>query len=373
MAGIYAHIPFCHAKCAYCDFYSTPLKDGFNATATRFVDVLLDEFALRSDELHGEPVTTLYIGGGTPSSLPPDQLERLIGGLYCDTVTELTVEVNPEDVELALCRAMRRAGVNRVSMGVQSLVDAELKAVGRRHSAAQALDAFSMLRDEGFNNISLDLIYGLPGQTPDSFIQSLSHILSLKPEHLSCYLLSYEEGTRLWAMREAGKIAEASEAVATDCYRHLCRLAAEAGMEHYEISNFAMPGFRARHNANYWRGIPYLGLGPGAHSFDGSRRRYNGNNLNRWLESPAQVLVCEPVNTPGEAVDEYLMTRLRTDRGIDLDEFGMLFGADSLSRLRQDMAPLLRRQMLICHEGQVRVPENRWLLTDAVLIELLQG
>lgn len=237
MAGLYVHVPFCHAKCLYCDFYSMPAHQHIEA----WMKALLNEWNVRRHELK-EPVTTLYIGGGTPSNLPHNMLGELITTLKQPSMTEITVEVNPEDVTDQLATTLKKNGVNRVSMGVQSLADAELQAVGRRHSAQKAIEAVELLRKSGINNLSLDLIYGLPYQTIESWQQSVKGILELHPEHISAYSLSYEDGTRLTAQLKNGKITETPQEVSAEMYEILCRLLKE---EDTSITKFPILHCRA--------------------------------------------------------------------------------------------------------------------------------
>lgn len=362
MSGLYIHIPFCRAKCAYCDFFSTPRRHD----STAYVDAVIAEYEARRSELP-DAVRTVYFGGGTPSSLPPDELRRLVRHFAALTPEEFTVEVNPEDVGTALARMLADEGVNRISMGVQSLVDAELAAVGRRHTAARALDAVATLRRAGCRNLCLDLIYGLPGQNIDSWRHSLEGVLALRPEHLSCYALAFEQGTRLWAMRECGKVTEASQELSDAMYRILCSAAAAHGYEHYEIANFALPGCRSRHNSAYWNFTPYLGIGPGAHSFDGTMRRYNHCKIKEYIAAPATFSIVEE-ETPTERLNDYVMTALRTSDGIDLSFVADRFGDEAARRLRRLSAADCRYNPT---PRGFRIAEESWLLGDALTIPLL--
>lgn len=349
MAGLYVHIPFCRHKCAYCDFYSGPLR-GFRPDD--YARALLREHVARR---LADAYQTVYIGGGTPSTLAPSLLEpllRLGRG-------EATVEVNPEDVTPQMAERWLAAGANRVSMGVQSLIDEELKAVGRRHSASQALEAFRILRRAGFDNISLDLIYGLPGQTPQSWRRSLEGVLELEPEHLSAYSLSYEPGTLLHTRLSMGKLRETPEEEVVEMYTDLCSLTAQARFEHYEISNFALPGRHSCHNSAYWDSTPYLGLGPGAHSFDGSVRSYNPPNLSAYMENPTASFRIEE-ETPVERHNDLLMTALRTARGLDPS---ML-----TARERTKASHLLQPAA----DGRLRISEADWLRSDPIIIALMR-
>lgn len=363
MAGIYVHVPFCRCKCAYCDFYSLarPDKSGDYAAALR------SEYAQRRHELADLPVETVYFGGGTPSMLPPDMLTALAAMTITADTVEATIEVNPEDVTAANARAWRRAGFNRVSMGVQSLDDDALHYLRRRHSAADALAALATLRRAGFDNISADLIYGLPAQSPAAFADSLRSLLDAGIEHLSAYILSYEPGTLMDLRRKRGECAEADDDTIAQMYADLCRTAADAAMEHYEISNFALPGRRSRHNSAYWTGTPYLGLGPGAHSLgaDG-RRRYQEPDLRAYIASPADTLTDDP-ETADEMLDDIIMVSLRRAEGLDLT---ILAPADAAA-LESRALPRLADGSLCRAGSRLFIPENKWLLADSVIRDLM--
>lgn len=302
-----------------------------------------------------EMYETVYIGGGTPSTMSPS----LLAPLLALGRGERTVEVNPEDVTPKMAEEWLKAGANRVSMGVQSLVDAELAAVGRRHTAEGAVAAFRTLRDAGFDNISLDLIFGLPGQTPESWRRSLEGVLQLAPEHLSAYSLTYEPGTLLHTRLMTGRLKETPEDEVVEMYTALCELTRSAGLEHYEISNFCRPGFHSRHNSSYWDFTPYLGLGPGAHSFDGNDRSYNPADLGRYMANPAGVATIEP-ETPVERHNDLIMTALRTARGLDP------------SVLTAAELKLALRLLTETPEGRLRISESDWLRSDPIIIDLLR-
>lgn len=349
MAGLYIHIPFCRHKCAYCDFYSGPLR-GFRPE--EYANALTEELRARGISDRYE---TVYIGGGTPSTMDPQLLApflRLGRG-------ECTVEVNPEDINGETAEKWLEAGANRVSMGVQSLIDSELKAVGRCHTAAHAVEAYRTLRRAGFENISLDLIYGLPGQTPDSWRQSLMGVIDLEPEHLSAYSLSYEPGTLLHTRLMTGKIRETAEDDVVEMYGTLCAAARASGLEHYEISNFAKPGYRSRHNSSYWDSTPYLGLGPGAHSFDGNIRSFNPPNLGEYMKNPAASFRIEE-ETATERHNNTIMTALRTARGLDPS----VLTPSELAKARVLLHPTA--------DGRLRISEPDWLRADPLTIEFLR-
>ena len=318
--GIYIHVPFCQSRCIYCDFYSTTYGAEWKRS---YVDSLKREMQLRREEIDVTRVPSLYIGGGTPSQLPSTLLQEVFRAIQENFTlakdAEVTIEANPDDVTPEWLAALSQTPVNRISMGVQTFSDSLLCFLNRRHTSHQAIEAVQRCQDAGYSNISLDLIYGLPGQTFEDWCRDVKLLLSLDVPHLSAYALSYEEGTALSKMLQDGKVDEASDELSWQMYEYLMNETAAAGMEHYEISNFAKPGMHSRHNSSYWDGSPYLGLGPGAHSFDGGCvRRSNDTSLKDYVCSTADVPHQKEVLTPEEQYDELVMTRLRTASGLPL-------------------------------------------------------
>lgn len=369
MAGLYIHIPFCRSKCIYCDFYSMPPRGRVD----EYVVALKREWELRHDELRGERVTTLYMGGGTPSLLAPHHLAELLATLPTDDVVEFTVEVNPDDMTRDYAHALAALGVNRVSMGVQSFDDRDLRVLNRRHTAAQAIAAVDYCLDAGITNVGIDLIYALPGQSLAAWRANVARALSLPVKHLSAYNLSYEHGTRLWVMRERGLVDEVDDDTCVAMHETLCDLAAESGWEHYEISNFARPGFRSRHNSAYWNGTPYLGLGAAAHSYDGTTRSANLPHLRHYLEEIARGgVACERETLQWwERHDEDVMLRLRTSDGLDLNVMAARYGEEAATTLTAKAAPfvacgLLRRDGLV-----YRLTRAGIMLSDSIITALL--
>ena len=366
MAGVYVHIPFCASRCSYCDFYST-LR--LAEAGERYVEAVVAEARLRSGELHSAAVKTLYLGGGTPSQLPLPLLEHLINGLRASidltAVEEFTIEANPDDVTPEWCAAVAELGVNRVSMGVQSFEDDILRFIGRRHTARQAVDAVANLRESGIMNISIDLIFGLPGQTVDSWTQSVEQAIDLAPQHISAYGLTYEEGTRLWHQRERGEVLEVPEEQCLEMYRILVDRLQAAGYVHYEISNFAMPGYHSRHNSSYWDDTPYLGLGAAAHSYDCCVRRYNPHDLKQYIDkvNAGQPAYEQEELTRWERYDERVMLGLRTARGVDADRLRHDFGNEAWQHF-------IREAQRHIEVGNLRVTDdNRYVLTrDGIML-----
>lgn len=375
MSGLYLHIPFCSRRCVYCDFYSTTRTD----LMPRYAGCLVREMGLRRGELQG-PLHTLYIGGGTPSLLPPALVGKLLDaaeacfGIRPDA--EVTLEGNPDDLTLPLLRDLRGAGINRLSIGVQSFSDATLSFLRRRHTARQACEAVENARRAGFDNLSIDLIYGLPGESLEQWRANLAAALALEPEHISAYLLSYEEGTPLETLRRRGRVQEAGEDFALACYRLLAAALRSAGYEHYEISNFALPGRIARHNSSYWQGVPYLGCGPSAHSFDGAGRRWNDSSLTAYMEALGRGLL--PPHTCEErgrftAYNDYIVTRLRTSRGLSLAEVEALFGADAAAFALRAAGPWLQAGRLVrTAGGRLRLTEEGMFVSDAVMEDFIR-
>ncbi len=378
MSGIYIHIPFCKSKCGYCAFFSTAAIKKY---LPLFPDAIADEARSRSGEVL-EAVDTLYIGGGTPSLLPPDVISQIVTSvantLHFDPhhLNEFTIEVNPDDVTPQKADLWKTLGVNRISLGVQTFDNEELLTIGRRHTAEAAIEAIKILKSR-FDNISIDLIFGLPRQSFDSWKRSLQSAIDLKPQHLSAYSLTFEERTRFTLLRERGEIHEADEDLSESMYALLVDKMREAGYEHYEISNFARQGFRSIHNSSYWAGIPYLGLGPAASSYDGHRcRRTNHPSLETYLhrfakgiEESSQYYEIETL-TDEELSEEFVLTRLRTDKGIEFADFSNRFGADALQRLKR-RAVGIKQSLLRIDPTGIALTEEGFFVSDEVILDLI--
>ena len=370
-SGLYVHIPFCASKCAYCDFYSLPPRN--EATVDRYIASLHKELELRAHAETSTPWRTVYIGGGTPSMLNARQLQALIGALgeRADGA-EFTIEANPEDVDKEWLEQVEQLGVNRVSMGVQSFHDSELKAVGRRHTARRAVEAVELLAVAGME-YSIDLIYGLPEQTNQSWKESLQMVARFKPPHFSAYMLSYEPGTRLHARLLAGKVVEATDDDLLARLDMLNNFASAGNYVHYEVSNFALPGHEAVHNSAYWDGTPYLGLGAGAHSFDGRERSFNPANVNRYIEllEDGRLPLSVEQETSKERLNDLFISSLRTLNGLDpyrLDNFDHEIKAAAIKALgRQTMAG----NIAVNHLGHYYIKPDLWPVSDHILRSLL--
>jgi oxygen-independent coproporphyrinogen-3 oxidase len=323
LTALYVHVPFCVKKCAYCDFYSVvdlSLVDGF-------VRSLTGEIALRGD--HSAHIDTVYFGGGTPSLLSPDRMERILGAIGGNfTVSEgceITMEVNPGTVDFHYFQTLRRSGVNRLNLGVQSFSDDRLNFMGRIHSAAVAQKALSQARDAGFDNIGLDLIYGLPGDSEGAWIMDLDTALGFRPEHLSCYMLSYEPGTPMHGLVEGGTIVPLGDGAVAGLFKLTSNYLCDRGYIHYEISNFAAgSSHQSRHNQKYWNHVPYLGFGPSAHSFQNGVRSSNHRDVCRYTADlgAGRLPVAETETlTRDQILIEMIMLGLRTAKGVNLKEF----------------------------------------------------
>ena len=367
MAGIYIHIPLCATRCIYCDFYSTTLR----GQAPALVEALVREMDQRRDFL-SEPVRTVYLGGGTPSQLGPDLIARLLDALAArfdlSLCEEVTMEANPEDI--AHGPAWHWGRINRVSMGVQSMVDAELRLLHRRHNAAAVRLAVSRLRQGGIRNISLDLMYGLPGQTLQSWDASIEQVLALHPQHLSAYNLMVEEGTQLHRLVERGELTPCDDETCLQMAQLLRQRLHDAGLEQYEISNYARPGYHSSHNSSYWTPTPYLGLGPGAHSYDGQRLRIsNAPDLTSYLAGRRHEEREELTDL--NLYNERIMLGLRTRLGVALSD---VMHAGLLRSPRETQALIDRltaRRLLTLRADHLTLTESGLALADEVMRELM--
>ena len=346
--GLYVHLPFCRQKCFYCDFPSYAGQEGRMAV---YVEALLGELAREGAPLRAAwgPPRTVYLGGGTPTALPPALMERLLAGLReflaaAPDALEFTCECNPGTVDAAYLSLLRAGGVNRLSLGVQTFDDALLRRIGRIHTAAQARAAVRQARAAGFRNLSLDLMYGLPGQTLAGLEMSVQQAFALAPQHISIYGLQVEEGTAFARAQAAGRLALPSDEESEAMYDYMTAALPAAGYARYEISNFARPGFESRHNLGYWQDVPYLGVGAAAHSYLDGQRYENPRGIEEYLaalrESGRARREEEPL-TRATSMEEFAFLALRTARGIDRARFAARFGcelasvyADAIARMR---------------------------------------
>jgi len=338
MAGIYLHIPFCKQACAYCNFHFSTLRKGKDA----LLAALQRELALRRDYLGGRPVGTVYFGGGTPSLLSAGEISGIMEVIYrhypVDTLKECTLEANPDDLTGAYLKSLRDTPVSRLSIGVQSFREQDLRYMNRAHTAQQAEYAVKAAQDAGFGNLTIDLIYGTPGLADADWRYNLAQVAALDIPHFSAYALTVEEGTRLHHRIRHGKTAPVDAEQSAAQFGILTEFAAAAGFDHYEISNLARPGHYALHNTSYWQGIPYAGIGPSAHSFDGSTRQWNvANNAlyTRHILQEDRILHETETLTPVQRLNEYIMTSLRTMWGCSLERIEKEWSGDHAAHTEQ--------------------------------------
>ena len=320
MAGIYIHIPFCKQRCNYCAFYSSTLYN----IKEEYADAVCKELLMRKEYIKGEEIKTIYFGGGTPSTLPITLLQKICDTIYknysvCSNA-EVTIECNPDDLTEEFLAVLRQLPFNRISMGVQSFSDRQLKRLGRRHNAEKARRAVGNARAAGYKNISIDLMFALPGSTIEEWEESINEAISLNPEHISAYNLMYEEDTPLHRALQRGDFEELSEEENVEQFRMLIKRMKEAGYCHYEISNFAKPGYESRHNSSYWNDTAYIGCGAAAHSYNGDSREWNISDIKEYIkgiESNNRNYEIEHL-TEKERYNDAILTRLRTSDGIPL-------------------------------------------------------
>lgn len=373
MAGIYIHIPFCKTRCAYCDFYSTTHEEW----KRQYVDAVCKELVQRKDYLKGETVDTIYMGGGTPSQLSIAQLNALFATIEAhfplSKHPEITIEVNPDDVSDSYAEGLKQTPVNRISMGIQTFDDVTLRILNRRHTEQIARMATMRLREKGFQNISIDLMYGLPGETIEQWGNDLQQAIALNVEHISAYHITYEEGTPLYRRLQAGEVSEVSEEHSLMCFNTLIDTLQQAGFQHYEISNFCKPGKHSRHNSSYWQGIPYLGCGAAAHSFDGASRQWNVADIKTYIKGIEKDEPCYEIEALDNATryNEYIMTGLRTSHGISLDEVAARYGQPLADTCQKSATPHLESGKLITEENRIKLSREGIFVSDAIICDLM--
>ena len=370
MAGLYIHIPFCKSKCGYCDFYS--ISDLVHTVP--LLEALKNEMERERGFFGEEPLRTIYIGGGTPSVYAPAQLQSLINKAAeiwgAGALEEVTVEVNPDDLSSHYLKGLAATAVDRLSIGIQSFDDRDLLFMNRRHTGEVARAAVREARKTGFRNISADLIYGIPGATAAGLRKNIDSLLSLGVEHISAYHLTIEEATPFGRLAAANRLAPVDEAVSEEQYLLLHHRLTEAGYEHYEISNFALPGYKARHNRSYWKGTPYLGVGPSAHSFDGTIRRSSPCNVEQYLNARNGVPYRTETLTAGERRNEYVMTALRCAEGVDIGLMEERFGRVAAEKFAARAEKFLRQGVMRRQEGRFFILPEKFLLSDSVICDL---
>ena len=373
MAGIYLHTPFCKRRCIYCDFFSTTQSEKKPA----YVHALCQELDMRKNYLEGEDIETIYLGGGTPSQLTQEELEKIFSALYniykVKEDAEITLEANPDDLTPEYVHMLRSLPINRISMGIQTFQEETLKLLHRRHTAQQAIEAFRRCREAGFQNISIDLMYGLPGETLYTWKEDLQQAIALRPEHISAYHLIYEEGTTLWKLREQHQVEEADEDLSVTLFKTLIEELTHAGYEHYEISNFCLPGLHSRHNSSYWTGKKYLGCGPSAHSFNGTSRQWNVASLDKYIHAIQQGKLDYEIEELDiyTRYNDYVITTIRTHWGMSLSQLRTTYGED-LHRYCLRMAkPHLEQGVLEMKEDTLKLTKEGIFISDGIMSDLL--
>jgi len=373
MSGLYIHIPFCEHKCIYCDFYSIESLDAKND----FLRALRSEIDLYVSSFQNEHFKTIFFGGGTPSLLAPKEiasiLQHLAGTFTVEPDAEITLETNPGTVDRKKLDEFRKTGVNRISFGVQSFFDDDLKFLTRIHSADQARQAVRFAREAGFDNINIDLIFALPNQTISRWEQNLRSALELEPQHISAYSLIVERGTPLYRMVDAKIVSPQPVETEAAMYEMTMKYLHDAGFEHYEVSNYAQPGFRSRHNCTYWDHSHYVGFGPSAHSFVSAKRWWNVSNIRTYcdnLEQNRSPVSGSELLTSSELYDEAIMLGLRSD-GIDLRRLHADHGVDLLSGQKSLIDQLQAEQLVSLEKNILRLTDKGFLLCDEISERLL--
>lgn len=370
-AGIYIHIPYCKQACTYCDFYFSTVQ----STIPQTVEGIVKEAVLRKNELTGHTIQSIYLGGGTPSLLTKQQLSQIFDALHnqYDTriVKEITIETNPDDITPQRLQEWKQLGINRLSIGIQSFADDELKQMNRAHTAQQALQCVQWAKEAGFSNITVDLIYGTPWKSASQWEKDVKTVLAMDVPHVSAYQLTLEPKTQLTHWVNTGKVTSLPEENTYEQFWSMKKWLAERGIVQYEVSNFAKPGYEAVHNRSYWQGLPYLGLGPSAHSFAGTKRKWNHANLHTWFKALQQNQNWweEENLTEEQQYNELILTRLRTRTGLD---FTLLqsFPPRLQAHFKHETEKQKQLGYLEEFEGHIRITESHVLLTDNICCEL---
>lgn len=373
MAGVYIHIPFCKKACHYCDFHFTTNSKYHD----RMVDAICTEISLKKDVLQSINPTTIYFGGGTPSILNKDQFNKIFNALdRCidfDLIEECTIEANPDDIHLALLNDLKKTPITRFSLGIQSFHDDELQLMNRAHSSKEAINSIHMIKEAGFNSFTLDLIYGMPNSNDEKWLQNIRQAIQLEPDHLSAYCLTIEKNTVLDNWLQKGELDKIPDELGIRQFKLLIEELSDAGYEHYEISNFAKKGKRAIHNANYWQGKDYIGIGPSAHSYShqSKGRSWNIAHNIKYMESIEDGRVPEEVESLSiiDQVNEYIMIRLRTKEGLIFDELNALFGAQHLQAIKSNIN-LIDKDLFVLTAQSFSLNVEGKLVSDQIIRDL---
>lgn len=372
MAGIYIHIPFCKSRCIYCGFYSTTLLD----LRKKYINAVCREMELRKNYIR-EPFSTIYLGGGTPSLLDEAELTKLflyINNVYdVDRNAEITMECNPDDITPEFTNMLSRLPINRVSMGAQTFADSRLRLLHRRHNSDEVKHAVKLLREAGIKNISIDLMFGFPDESLSQWKEDISAALALNVEHISAYSLMYEEDTPLWKMLDTGKVKEIDEELSLTMFKELVCQLTDAGYEHYEISNFARPGYRSRHNSSYWHQVPYIGLGAAAHSFDLNSRQWNVADLKLYIEEINNgIIPMEREELDNDTTfNDIITTALRTSDGINLNAMETRLGKRYRNTLISAAGKHIEQGLLEIRHDRLRLTAEGIFISDMVMSDLM--
>jgi oxygen-independent coproporphyrinogen-3 oxidase len=374
MAGIYIHIPFCKQRCTYCDFY-TEVAPQF---IPKFIDSLINEIALRQEYLQNEVINTIYFGGGTPSVLSIEQFSLIFktisSNFTVDINAEITLEANPDDLTVEFIKSLRKLPFNRLSIGIQSFDDVDLKRINRRHTAKQAIEAVRNAQKVGFDNISIDLIYGLPYQTLKSWENQLDVALNLNIQHISAYGLTYEVGTKLYKQRENKEIETVNDDTMNEMYLLLVNKTKESGFEAYEISNFARLNFRSRHNSAYWKQQPYIGVGPSAHSYNISSRQWNVSSISEYIDAIENGLTLFELEelTLNDKYNDYIMVSLRTAEGVDVNFIKKNFGSEYASFCLQNSQSFIDNNLITFIDSKFSLTTDGIMISNQIIMQLMK-
>lgn len=374
MAGIYLHIPFCKTRCIYCDFFSsTSMK-----TKGEYVDAMCKEIRLQKSYLQNQPVSTIYFGGGTPSQLSSDDFklifDELQSGFNLENLKEVTLEANPDDISISYLKSMADLPFNRISMGVQSFNDEELLFLKRRHDSRHAIRAVKECQSFGYNNISIDLIYGLPGQTMEIWEENLHSAVELDIQHISAYHLIYEEDTTLYKLLLQNKISPVKEELSLDMFARMIDYLSSAGFEHYEISNFGKETYHSMHNSSYWNGTHYLGIGASAHSYNGKSRSWNLSSLKEYISSiqKGTIPAEEEIIDQETAYNDYILTRMRTSQGIDIKELSTLFGSEMESYCLLQVRKHIQNRTVTQDNNILKLSRKGIFVSDGIMSDMMR-
>lgn len=373
MAGIYIHVPYCKTRCIYCDFYTQ------TNTSSRldYVAALCREVELRRSFAGDEAIETIYFGGGTPSQLVVEDFEKIFETLQSNfnivPDAEITMEANPDDLNDEYLESLCHLPFNRLSIGIQSFDDRELAFLKRRHSAQKARDVIGKCKQVGFDNISIDLMYGLPTQTLDIWKHNLDMALSLDIQHISSYHLIYEQGTKLYKLFKSGDVKAVDEEISIDMFSTMISRLSQAGFEQYEISNFAKDKLYSKHNSSYWVGKKYLGLGPAAHSFDGVNRSWNIASIKRYIDGIGQGIPNLEIEISDEKsrYNDFILTRMRTMWGISLSELEDRFGATMVSYCMRNAEKYIRQETVLKDEDTLKLTHKGIFISDGIMSDLM--